>query len=85
MEPFHLGGVHSAVGLSDVDDWLIQVGEDIGAHSTDAIKTLPRAIAVTATRIASGWRKANPRAFILYAPRRKKIADSPIAASAAGA
>ena len=28
-EPFHLGGVHAAVGLGDVDDRLIQVREHV--------------------------------------------------------
>src|SRR5438045_1097389 len=32
-EPFHLGGVHAAVGLHDVDDGQVEVGEDVNAQA----------------------------------------------------
>ena len=32
-QSFHLGRVHAAVGLGDVDDRHVQVGEDVGAHA----------------------------------------------------
>ena len=31
-QPFHLGGVHAAVGLGDVDDRQVEVGEDVDLH-----------------------------------------------------
>ena len=34
-QPFHLGGVHAAVGLGHVDDGHVQIGEDVGPHPQD--------------------------------------------------
>src|SRR5205823_9458106 len=31
-QAFHLGGVHAAVGLHDVDDRKVEVGEDVDLH-----------------------------------------------------
>ena len=32
-QPFHLRGVHAAVGLDDVDDRQVEVGEDVDLHA----------------------------------------------------
>jgi len=32
-QTFHLGGVHAAVGLADVDDGQVQAGEDVDLHA----------------------------------------------------
>src|SRR5262249_47883295 len=34
-EPLHLLGAHAAVGLGDVDDGGVEVGEDVGRHAVD--------------------------------------------------
>ena len=34
-QPLHLGGVHPAVGLGDVDDGQVQVREDVDRHPVD--------------------------------------------------
>ena len=34
-QPFHLRRVHAAVGLADVDDRQVEVGEDVDRHAVD--------------------------------------------------
>jgi hypothetical protein len=34
-EPFHLRRAHPAIGLRDVDDREIEIGEDVGPHPAD--------------------------------------------------
>ena len=34
-QPLHLRRVHAAVGLGDVDDGQVQVGEDVDRHAVD--------------------------------------------------
>src|SRR5207244_2125044 len=36
QQPFHLSGVHAAVGLGDVDDRQVQLGKDVDFHAGES-------------------------------------------------
>ncbi len=64
-QPFHLGRVHAAVGLGDVDDRQVQAGEDVDLHAVEG-QTAAAARATMATMMVIGRRRAKSIGFIGY-------------------
>ena len=62
-KPFHLGRVHAAIGLGDIENRDAEVGENVAGHPLDGEKTR-HSTAMTSTRIVIGRRKAKETKFI---------------------
>ena len=57
-EPFHLAGVHAAVGLGHVDDRQVERGEDVHLHARARPTRWRPATAAMPTITVIGWRRA---------------------------